>query len=178
MRNPLLALLAKEPAHGYELKLALEEMFGAAWPPTNIGQIYTTLSRLERDGLVQSAHVTQEHRPDKRVYEITDPGRRELDEWIATPTSGPRLRDEFFLKLILAQTAGLNSSSDPTILIERQRRAFLQSLRELNELAARQDALANPAALLLIEGAILHLQADVQWLDLCESRLIKGGKHV
>jgi DNA-binding PadR family transcriptional regulator len=173
MRNALLALLAKEPAHGYELKLALEETFGDAWPPTNIGQIYTTLGRLERDGLVRSVHVAQEHRPDKRVYEVTEEGRHELDDWIATPTPGPRLRDEFFLKLILAQAAGLNSASDPRLLIERQRRAFLQSLRELNDLAARQDARANPAALLLIEGAILHLQADVQWLDLCESRLIR-----
>ncbi|HEU0115504.1 MAG TPA: helix-turn-helix transcriptional regulator [Thermomicrobiales bacterium] len=173
MRNALLALLAKEPAHGYELKQALEETFGDAWPPTNIGQIYTTLGRLERDGLVQSVHVAQEHRPDKRVYAVTPEGRRELDDWIATPTPGPRLRDEFFLKLILAQTAGLNSASDPRLLIERQRRAFLHSLRELNDLATRQDTRDNPAALLLIEGAILHLQADVQWLDLCESRLIR-----
>jgi DNA-binding PadR family transcriptional regulator len=171
VRNLLLALLAKAPAHGYELKVALEETFGNAWPPVNIGQIYTTLSRLERDGLVRSVLVAQEHRPDKKVYELTEEGLTEYRTWIATPIVGPRLRDDLFLKLILVQSPRFDEDNNPRVLIERQRRAILQSLRELNDLAARQNGAGNPGALLLIEGAILHLQADIQWLDLCESRL-------
>lgn len=174
MRNTILALLAAAPAHGYELKRVLEETFGEAWPETNVGQIYTTLGRLERDGLVRGLLVAQDHRPDKRVYELTPDGRRELEEWIERPAPGPRLKDEFFLKLVLAQTAGLNSAHDPAVLIERQRRTFLQALRDLGELAARQDPRANPAAALLIEGAMLHVEADLKWLDRCEERLTKG----
>ncbi len=74
MRQPLLALLAKEPAHGYELKLALEQTFGQAYPSPNIGQIYVTLKRLEQDGLVRSQDVEQDSRPNKKVYELTPAG--------------------------------------------------------------------------------------------------------
>ncbi len=175
MRNALLAVLAAAPAHGYELKQAIEKLFGDLWPPVNIGQIYTTLARLERDGLVRGSHVAQEHRPDKRVYELTADGRRELRVWIATPSAGLRLKDEFFTKLILAGLPGVADGSDPAALIERQRTAFLQSLRDLNDLALRHDAGADTPALLLIEGALLHLQADLKWLDLCADRLTKEG---
>ncbi len=75
MRFPLLALLAGGPAHGYELKQALEQRFGSVLPPINAGQIYTTLSRLERDGLVGDDAVAQNGRPNKRVYSLTEAGR-------------------------------------------------------------------------------------------------------
>jgi DNA-binding PadR family transcriptional regulator len=180
MRNALLALLADGPAHGYELKHAIEQTFGDAWPPLNIGQIYTTLGRLERDGLVESAHVAQEGRPDKRVYALTGTGRAEVRAWIEAPTPGTRLKDEFFMKLVLARLPGvaaLDGRTDPLALIARQRREYLQTLRDLNtqllrgQRAAGDDGGPNVAAELLIEGAILHLEADLKWLDLCERRL-------
>src|SRR3984957_13733421 len=102
VRQPLLALLAKEPAHGYELKLALEQTFGAAYPSPNIGQIYVTLKRLEADGLVRSQDVAQTTRPNKRVYELTPAGREAVAAWVDEPSDGPRVRDDFFTKLILA----------------------------------------------------------------------------
>jgi DNA-binding PadR family transcriptional regulator len=179
MRNALLAVLARGPAHGYELKQAVEGAFGGAWPPINIGQIYTTLSRLERDGLVRSMHIEQAHRPDKKVYELTNDGRRELDDWFAAPSAGPRLRDELFMKVILAGLPGLNGGADPIQLIERQRRGFLQSLRELGDLATSPETLANPAAALLFEGAMLHIEADLKWLERCETFLAsrtRGGR--
>ena len=101
MRSAFLALLAARPAHGYELRQALEQRFGSALPPMNAGQVYTTLARLERDGLVVGEDVPDDSR-QKRVYALTDAGRAALDEWVAAPTPGPRLRDEFFLKLVLA----------------------------------------------------------------------------
>jgi DNA-binding PadR family transcriptional regulator len=177
MRSAFLALLARAPAHGYELKQAFDETFGDVWPPINVGQIYTTLGRLERDGLVRSVHVEQAHRPDKKVYELTPAGQAALEEWIDAPAEGPRLRDDFFLKVVLAEKAGLDSGHDPALLIDRQRRRYLQELRDLHEIAARADASGNTTAALLAEGAMLHLQADLKWLDLCEAELARGEER-
>ena len=163
MKYPFLALLASGPAHGYELKGALEARFGAALPALNAGQVYTTLARLERDELVVGADVPEDGR-QKRVYELTAAGRAALEEWVATPTPGTRLRDEFFLKLVFAEVGGIDSGQ---AVIERQRRATLQALRDLTGVAAN----GNDTAALLADGAALHLEADLKWLDLCEQRL-------
>ncbi len=174
MRQAFLALLSKQPAHGYELKQALETTFGPGWPSINFGQIYTTLARLERDGFVQSKDVPQERRPDKRVYELTPQGRQYLQEWVEESTVGPRLKDEFFMKMVLARLSGI---ADHNALIERQRREYLQALKDLDGLAVDRSPDGDPAAALLVEGAILHLQADLKWLDACEERFAmqKGG---
>ena len=74
MRHAVLALLADEPAHGYEIKRALEERFGTVIAPLNAGQVYTTLQRLQRDDLVADDAVAQSGRPDKRVYRLTEAG--------------------------------------------------------------------------------------------------------
>jgi DNA-binding PadR family transcriptional regulator len=166
MRFPLLALLASGPAHGYELKQALEQQFGSVLPPLNAGQIYTTLSRLERDGLVDDDAVAQNGRPNKRVYRLTEAGQAELAGWVSDSTPASRLKDDFFIKLVLARAAGI---ADPLELIDRQRSAYLQALRELDDVAAQADG--DVTAALLIEGAALHLEADLKWLDLCEQRL-------
>ena len=168
MRQPLLALLAKEPAHGYELKLALEQIFGQAYPSPNIGQIYVTLKRLEQDGLVRSEDVEQTTRPNKRVYELTPAGREALRAWVGEPSDGPRVRDEFFIKLILAPMAGL---ADRMELMNSQRRHYLGIMRNLTELQADTDP-ADTTARLLIEGAVLHLQADLDWLERCQEELV------
>jgi DNA-binding PadR family transcriptional regulator len=164
VRLHLLALLAKEPAHGYELKLALEHTFGEAYPSPNIGQIYVTLRRLEEDGLVFSQGVEQATRPNKRVYEVTPAGREALRSWVAQPTDGPRIRDEFFTKLVLAPLAGL---ADQMELINSQRRHYLGMMRDLTGLTP-----SSKPARLLIEGAILHLQADLDWLESCQEELV------
>ncbi len=166
MRFPLLALLASGPAHGYELKQALEARFGSVLPPLNAGQIYTTLSRLQRDGLVDDDAVAQNGRPNKRVYRLTDAGRDELSGWVADAGPATRLKDDFFIKLVLARAAGI---ADPLALIDRQRGAYLQALRDLDDVAAQADGDATAA--LLVEGAALHLEADLKWLDLCEQRM-------
>ena len=168
MRQPLLALLAKEPAHGYELKLALEQIFGQAYPSPNIGQVYVTLKRLEADGLVSSQDVEQDSRPNKRVYELTPAGRKQLTTWVREPIEGPRVRDEFFMKLVLAPMAGL---ADRMELINAQRRHYLGIMRNLMDMQAGMDA-ATPAARLLIDGAVLHLQADLDWLERCQEELV------
>jgi DNA-binding PadR family transcriptional regulator len=189
MRMPLLALLAKEPAHGYELKAQLEQVFGEAYPSPNIGQIYVTLQRLERDGLVRSQPVVQAARPNKRVYELTDAGHEALLNWIDRPSGGPRVRDDFFMKLALSQLTG---ASDRLGLINRQRRHYLSQMRSLAELAAAADRggdgqdgslsaegdIPGPHGRdlriprLLIEGAMMHLQADLDWLQRCQEEMV------
>ena len=170
MRYPFLALLAKSPAHGYELKQAFEELFGDVWPELNFGQVYTTLARLERDGLVRGQEVAQEHRRDKKVYEVTATGEEVLRTWIGEPIDGPWLKDEFFMKLVLARLTG---AADEGELIDRQRRVYMQTLHELNDQARRRHAEDEWVPSLLIEGAALHLEADLKWLDLCQEALLE-----
>lgn len=166
MKFTLLALLATAPAHGYELKQAYEDIFGAIQPPLNAGQIYTTLSRLERDRLVEKYKVEQDDRPDKKVYNVTPEGHQALAEWLEGTETGPYMKNEFYTKLILAKETGI---ADIYELIQRQRRVYMQSLKGLNEMA--MNCRSDETSLLLIEGAIYHLQADMKWLDLCEERL-------
>lgn len=168
MKYVFLALLANEPAHGYELKQAFESTFGAVWPALNAGQIYTTLGRLERDGLVESCQVEQGSRPNKRVYELTAQGREELRRWVDEPAVGTRLKDEFFMKLVLSRLA---NTADPVELIYRQRGQLLQTLRDLGRTADGLNGHDGDIERLLVEGAALHIQADLRWLDLCEERL-------
>lgn len=165
MREQFLALLSDGGAHGYELKQTLESAFGALLPPLNAGQIYTTLARLERDGLVVGQPVAGDGR-GKRVYELTAAGRGALAGWLETPVPGRRFKDEFFMKVVVSKAARL---AQPKRLIDEQRREYLQSLRDLNDLLETDET--GGTAELFVEGAILHLEADLKWLDLIEQRL-------
>jgi DNA-binding PadR family transcriptional regulator len=165
MKELVLALLSAERAHGYELKQSFEQEFGDLLPALNAGQIYVTLGRLERDGLVVGQAVPGDSR-GKRVYELTEAGRAALAAWIDMPVSGRRLKDEFFMKFIVVASTQL---AEPKQLLEGQRREYLQSLRDLNALLEANGK--GPAAELLIEGAILRLRADLEWLELIEQRL-------
>ncbi len=165
MKELVLALLSGERAHGYELKQSFEQEFGDLLPALNAGQIYVTLGRLERDGLVAGRPVPGDSR-GKRVYELTEAGRAALAVWIELPVSGRRLKDEFFMKFVVVASTKL---AEPKQLLEGQRHEYLQSLRDLNALLEVNGK--GPAAELLIEGAILHLRADLEWLELIEQRL-------
>ncbi|WP_073952422.1 PadR family transcriptional regulator [Streptomyces kebangsaanensis] len=167
MRLPLLALLARGPAHGYELKQDLEQLLGSAYPQPNVGQIYVTLGRLERSGLIEGEEVEQAGRPNKKTYRLTDTGREAVRDWFQKPEDEPRVRDEFFMKLALAPQTGL---ADQVALINKQRRQYLNTMRNLSKLAAAEDR-DNRIAHLLIEGAMLHLQADLDWLERCQEEL-------
>jgi DNA-binding PadR family transcriptional regulator len=166
MRYPVLALLAAAPAHGYEIKRGLEERFGAVIAPINAGQVYTTLQRLQKDELVADDAVAQSGRPDKRVYRLTDAGRAALEEWLGTASPPTRLRDDFFMKLFFAHAMGI---ADPAEMIARQRAAYLRSLGELERVLA--DGAEDATTALVVEGAALHLEADLRWLDRCQEVL-------
>ena len=162
----LLGLLVTQPRHGYDLKNAIEQAFGGQ-REINFGQIYTTLNRLERDGLVTATEV--EDARGKKTYSITPPGRAELENWLnQTVEKIEPYKDEFLVKLIVRHLAGVG---DSLAAITRQRQAYLQQLRNLTALAAQKGD--DPYVSLLIEGAMLHLQADLRWLDICDERLEK-----
>src|SRR5690349_23119402 len=131
VKHGLLALLERGPMYGYQLRAAFEETTGGTWP-LNIGQVYTTLARLERDELVRelpSADAAQ------RSYEITEAGRTELALWFATPVSrGDRPRDELAIKLALALTT---PGVDVRQVVQTQRGATMRTLQEYTRLKSR-----------------------------------------
>src|SRR5206468_3916442 len=152
-------------------KAVFEQFLGGTWP-LNIGQVYTVLSRLEKEGLIACQVVPQDLLPDRKVYELTPAGEAALAQWADEPVDGPvRLRDEFFLKVLVRS---LGDSADATALIHRQRHSHLQALAELTQL--QRTASMHPATSLLLEGAVLRMEADLKWLDVCEERLKEEGR--
>src|SRR3954449_367066 len=164
IRRGLLTLLAREPMHGYQLRSEFDAATGATWP-LNIGQVYTTLSRLERDGFVEPVGES-----DGRVsYRITDAGLKEVEAWFAAPVAREgRPRDELAIKLALALTA---PGVDVHKVVQVQRTATLRSLQELTRLKAGADPVADAAWLLVLEAMIFQAEAEVRWLDHCETRV-------
>jgi DNA-binding PadR family transcriptional regulator len=166
LKFALLGLLSKESRHGYDLKRAFERLLGGTWP-INIGQIYTTLTRLERDGLVTAETVAQSNVPDRKMYSLTAAGHEALAEWLGQPVGDEVvLKDEMFLKVLVH---GIVENGDASDLVWRQRQHQLQLLAELEDLRADPDL--DRATRLVLEGAMLHVEADLQWLDLAEREL-------
>jgi len=169
VRNALLGLLEQRPRHGYELRAAFEAMMGGEgnWE-VKPAQIYTTLARLEEGGLVAQESVEKDGGPEKRVYALTPAGRRELAGWLQEPVKAERQRDEFFLKLMLAIATG---SADPRRILYTQRAALFQELHDLTRQRNDRDPRSELAYVLLLDQAIMHVEADLRWLDMVESRL-------
>jgi DNA-binding PadR family transcriptional regulator len=160
----VLAMLAKEPSHGYELRARLRQALGPLGEAMNPGQVYVTLTRLETAGLVSSERSPGlADRPDRKVYELTPAGQERVTEWLAEVAWPKPNLAEFHLKLVAAAAAGL---ADPLGIVDAQRRELLRRLRDA-ERAAMAEPNGSDAALLL-EGVVLRLQADLRWLEACE----------
>jgi DNA-binding PadR family transcriptional regulator len=160
----VLAMLAKEPSYGYQLRARLRDALGPLGDAMNAGQVYVTLTRLEKAGLLAVARSADgADQSDRKVYTLTPNGQQRVAEWIAE-VSWPRPDlAEFHLKLIAAAWAGL---ADPLTIVDTQRRELLRRLRD-----AQRAAMAEPErsdAALLLEGIVLRLQADLRWLEACE----------
>jgi DNA-binding PadR family transcriptional regulator len=167
IKHGLLALLERGPMHGYQLRVAFEDSTGGTWP-LNIGQVYTTLSRLERDGLVRPL---PENDAGQRPYQITDAGRADLAAWFATPVShADRPRDELAIKLALALTT---PGVDVRAVVQAQRGATMRTLQEYTRLKARAGQPADLSWLLVLDAMLFQAEAEVRWLDHCEASLVR-----
>ncbi len=158
----ILGLLAEQPLHAYAVKTRFQDLLGGSWE-VNIGQVYTTLQRLERDGLVTPA----EQRGDrgKVPYRLTEVGHEALEIWLAEPESEPQqLREEIYLKLLLAARV---ANGDLPALLARQRRVYLQRLKDLAGLEETARSQGRDDLVLLYQGALLHTEADLKWVDAC-----------
>jgi DNA-binding PadR family transcriptional regulator len=166
IKHGLLALLQDGAKYGYQLRGEFEAATGATWP-LNIGQVYTTLTRLERDGLVRAASAEADGRS---MYEITDAGRGELAKWFETPvTRESRPRDELAIKLALALAV---PGVDVSAVVQRQRMSTMQSLQELTRLK-RNSTDGEISWQLVIESMIFGAEAEIRWLDHCEAMLLR-----
>lgn len=160
----MLALLAKEPSHGYELRARIERALGPLAAGFNAGQMYVTLGRLELAGLVSSALESAADRPERRTYDLTVAGRDRVAEWLTDVTWPRPDLTNFHLKLVVAAAGRL---ADPLEVIGAQRRELVRRLRD-----AQRAAMAEPDgsdASLLLEGVVLRIEADLTWLERCES---------
>lgn len=175
IKYALLGILAEQDQHGYELKTSFDAKVGEFWS-LNYGQIYTTLDRLEKEGLVTHDRQAQEKRPDRKIFSITPEGRNELVQWLSTPVAKVRaLRDEFFVKLVFMDK---NHPAAILALIDKQK---VLHLRHMNRLTQRKIALKTEpdsgdtlTTELLLDAGLFHAEADIKWLTLCEAKMKTG----
>jgi DNA-binding PadR family transcriptional regulator len=137
-------------------------------------QIYTTLARLEDSGLVRRESTDRKGGPEKRIYAITPAGEQELASWFAEGVEEERQRDEFFVKLMLSLNA---DGADPARVIQAQRATLFQELHDLTARRNRLDPKKKLATILLIDKTLMHVEADLRWLDMVEARLGEMGRQ-
>lgn len=176
VKYALLGILAEKEHHGYELKCRFDERVGDFWS-LNYGQIYTTLDRLEREGLVEWRGEAQPHRPDRKVYRITPKGRRELEEWLSRPVGKTRpLRDELFVKLVFMDRSRPEALLE---LIAGQKEIYMRRMSALTkrkvELGRRVEKGELLVTDLLIDAALFHAEADLRWLAHCEAKATEAA---
>jgi DNA-binding PadR family transcriptional regulator len=166
----LLGLLEHQPSHGYDLKRKYDRYFGHD-RPLQYGQVYSTLSRLARDGRVLAAGLTPGVGPERKLYAITAVGSSALDDWLTAPEAPePHLQTVLAVKVILALMLGRPAEA----YLDAQRHSHLARMRELT--AVRREAALVDA--LLADHAIFHLEADLRWIDLTAARLDQLKKEI
>jgi DNA-binding PadR family transcriptional regulator len=168
----LLGLLESGPSHGYDLKRAHDELFGTGNDrPLAYGQVYATLARLLKNGLVVVEAVEPGEGPERKRYAITDAGITDIDSWLSTPES-PReyLQNTLYTKVVLA----LMSSRSAESILDAQRSEHLKAMREFN----RRKRTGDLADQLICDHALLHLDADLRWLQLTADRLAELDEKV
>ena len=159
----ILGLLEREPSHGYDLKRDYDAYFGRG-KPLPFGQVYSTLSRLARDGKVVISDVGPGDGPDRKRYLITELGATELEQWLTQPVEPePHLQTVLFAKVALA----LMLDRPAAEYLDTQRAAHLQRMRELTEVKRA----GNLVDALLADHGLYHLEADLRWIEMTSARL-------
>ncbi|MEV6849216.1 PadR family transcriptional regulator [Actinoplanes sp. NPDC051411] len=166
----LLGLLEPQPSHGYELKREYDTLFGHD-RPLSFGQVYGTLSRLQRDGLVLTEGTEPGAGPERKRYAITASGVTALEDWLdRVEPPQPQLQPVLFTKVVLAVSSGRPAAA----YLDRQRAAHLDRMRELNGLRRSRRLTESLAA----EYGLFHLEADLRWIDLTAARLDQIAEEV
>jgi DNA-binding PadR family transcriptional regulator len=176
IRHGLLALLEAGPKYGYQLRGEFEHATGGTWP-LNVGQVYSTLSRLERDGLVTGVGTDENGRVR---YQITGEGDAELRQWLRTPiTREARPRDELAIKLALALSV---PGADVHQIVQTQRSATIRTMQEYTRLKRQSTPADGGGDLsqeiswsLVLDSLIFAAEAEIRWLDHCEARLARAA---
>jgi DNA-binding PadR family transcriptional regulator len=169
VRHALLALLSEGPKYGLQLRQEFEAGTGDVWP-LNVGQVYTTLQRLERDGLVEADDDAVDAGPQKR-FRITPDGDDELTEWLRTPpdlSSPPR--DELVIKVLLArQVPGVNVHD----VVQVHRRHLVELMQQWTRI--KEDAADDLALGLTLDAELFRLDSVIRWLDAADGRLKRAA---
>lgn len=169
IRYGILALLDAGQKYGYQLRAEFERATGGTWA-LNIGQVYTTLSRLERDGLVEGAGSDDSGRV---MYQITESGHDDVRQWFATPVGrDARPRNELAIKLALALTV---PGADVSRIVQTQRTSTTRELQGYTRL--KRDAGDDISWLLVLESMIFQAEAEIRWLDHCETALTRQNNQ-
>lgn len=173
VKQALLALLEQGPMYGYQLRSEFEQRTGGTWP-LNVGQVYTTLTRLERDGLVEGA---QPDTDGHLVYRLTEAGHGEVATWFTTPVARTQPpRDELAIKLALAVTV---PGVDVGRVIQQQRSATMSALQDYTRLkrGASGPERVDLAWSLVLDSLVFAAEAEIRWLDHCEARLRRAERE-
>ncbi len=168
VKHSLLALLYQQPMHGYELGKQLSLSVNAEWE-VKPGQIANTLARLFDAGLVEFEMVETTDAPDRKVYTLTEAGLEELKQWYLTPEIREyKLGDPFYIKLVLSLVAA-PVSAEQVLMV--QRRELYQQLHQVTALRRTANPHTQLPWLMLLDSVIMHLEADLRWIEMCEARL-------
>ncbi|HIW61740.1 MAG TPA: PadR family transcriptional regulator [Candidatus Stackebrandtia excrementipullorum] len=165
-----LGLLEAGPRHGYDLKRAYDEQFGGS-RPLHYGQVYSTLSRLLKNGLVEVDGIEQGEGPERKRYAVTEAGVTDVAAWLAAPEKPePYLQNTLYTKVVLS----LLTNRPAGELLDVQRAEHLRLMRELT----RRKNDGDLSDQLICDHALFHLEADLRWLELTAARLDQLSKEV
>jgi DNA-binding PadR family transcriptional regulator len=166
----LLGLLEGRPKHGYELRRSFDERLSGG-RPLRSGQVYSTLGRLERDGRVDEVGGEQGPGPERRLYAITASGVAELEEWLSAPEAPDSyLQSVVYAKVVVALSSGRSAQA----VLDAQRDRHVAEMRALT----RAKETADLSGVVRADFALLHLDADVRWIDQTLARLARLGREL
>jgi DNA-binding PadR family transcriptional regulator len=169
VKHGILGLLSLQPRYGYELRAAFLAVVGGEqnWD-LKPAQIYSTLARLEEAGLVKVQGRGKKGKPEKRVFSITAAGQRELESWFGKNEPPEHQRDETYLKMVLSLATGL---ADSRKILSRERAMLYRELHQATARRSEVDPERELSLILLLDKTVMHLEADLRWLDMLEARL-------
>lgn len=169
----ILGLLNDRPMHGYEIKRCFEEMVSNVWS-INYGRLYPLLKRMEQEGLIKKETVVQENRPDKLVYEITEAGKEDLQQWLLAPEVKRQIKDEFYLKMLFLKHCDLDTANQ---FMKEQMAVITEQFQKFNLIKEQWGNVMDPYSAMLLEAGIMHSEADIKWLELCKERINQEKKN-